>query len=129
MAPEISAVYKGLAQRRGFTLSLLGIPRFKKGRTDYFPRRRRGADSHGKSNRTGLEVAIKEAFASGTPILGICLGAQVVLDRSEEGDTPCLGIIAGKTVRFKLQDKSLKIPHIGWNYCQSDTTAPVTGRH
>ena len=47
--------------------------------------------------------------------MGICLGAQVVLDRSEEGDTPCLGLIAGTTVRFKLQDKSLKIPHIGWN--------------
>ena len=65
--------------------------------------------------RTGLGLAIKQAFLSGTPILGICLGAQVVLDRSEEGDTPCLGIITGTTVRFKLQDKSLKIPHIGWN--------------
>jgi len=65
--------------------------------------------------RTGLGEAIKQAFAAGTPILGICLGAQVVLDRSEEGDTPCLGLIAGTTVRFKLQDKSLKIPHIGWN--------------
>ena len=65
--------------------------------------------------RTGLGEAIKQAFAAGTPILGICLGAQVVLDRSEEGDTPCLGLISGTTVRFKLQDKSLKIPHIGWN--------------
>jgi imidazole glycerol-phosphate synthase subunit HisH len=65
--------------------------------------------------RTGLAIAIKEAFAAGIPILGICLGAQVVLDRSEEGNTPCLGIIRGTTVRFKLQDKSLKIPHIGWN--------------
>ena len=65
--------------------------------------------------QTGLGEAIKEAFAAGIPILGICLGAQVVLDSSEEGDTPCLGIIPGKTVRFKLQDKSLKIPHIGWN--------------
>jgi len=65
--------------------------------------------------RTGLGEAIKEVFAAGVPILGICLGAQVVLDSSEEGDTPCLGLIAGKTVRFKFQDKSLKIPHIGWN--------------
>ena len=65
--------------------------------------------------RTGLDVALKQAFASGIPILGICVGAQVVLDSSEEGDTPCLGLIAGKTVRFKFQDKSLKIPHIGWN--------------
>ena len=40
--------------------------------------------------RTGLATALKEAYATGIPILGICLGAQVVLDRSEEGDTPCL---------------------------------------
>ena len=65
--------------------------------------------------RTGLAAAIKEAFIAGIPILGICLGAQVILDSSEEGDTPCLGIIPGTTVRFKIQDKSLKIPHIGWN--------------
>jgi glutamine amidotransferase len=65
--------------------------------------------------RTGLATAIKQAFTEGIPILGICLGAQVVLDSSEEGDTRCLGIIPGKTVRLKLQDKVLKIPHIGWN--------------
>ena len=65
--------------------------------------------------RAGLDATIKEAFTAGIPILGICLGAQVVLDSSEEGDTACLGIIPGKTVRFKLQEKSLKIPHIGWN--------------
>ena len=65
--------------------------------------------------RTGLAEAIKQAFVSGTPILGICLGAQVVLDSSEEGDTPCLSLIPGKTVRFKIKDKSLKIPQIGWN--------------
>jgi glutamine amidotransferase len=65
--------------------------------------------------RTGLAGALKQAFMSGIPILGICLGAQVVLDSSEEGDTLCLGLIAGKTVRFHFQDKSLKIPHIGWN--------------
>ena len=63
--------------------------------------------------RTGLAVAIKQAFTAGIPILGICLGAQVVLDGSEEGDTPCLGIIPGKTVRFKLQDcRSWPIPEV-----------------
>ncbi len=65
--------------------------------------------------RTGLAEALKQVFLSGTPILGICLGAQVVLDSSEEGDTPCLGLIPGRTVRFKIKDKSLKIPQIGWN--------------
>ena len=65
--------------------------------------------------RTGLAVALNQAFESGVPILGICLGAQVVLDSSEEGDTPCLGLIAGVTVRFKFKEKLPKIPHMGWN--------------
>ena len=76
-------------------------------------------------NRTGLGVALKQAFAAGIPILGICIGAQVVLDRSEEGNTICLGLIPGTTVRFKMQDKSLKIPHIGWNNVQVMQAHPV----
>ncbi len=63
----------------------------------------------------GLDAALKDAVRSGVPVLGICLGAQVVLDRSEEGDTPCLGLIPGTTVRFRPPDASYKIPHIGWN--------------
>ena len=65
--------------------------------------------------KTGLDIAIKKAFKAGIPILGICLGAQVVLESSEEGRQKCLGLVPGKTVRFRLKDKTLKIPHIGWN--------------
>jgi glutamine amidotransferase len=65
--------------------------------------------------QTGLDTAIKNAFMSSVPVLGICLGAQIVLTDSEEGPQPCLGLVPGKTVRFKLEDKSLKIPHMGWN--------------
>ncbi|OGO01884.1 MAG: imidazole glycerol phosphate synthase, glutamine amidotransferase subunit, partial [Chloroflexi bacterium RBG_13_52_12] len=65
--------------------------------------------------KTGLDAALKNAFKSGVPVLGICLGAQVVLESSEEGLQQCLGLVPGKTVRFNLQDKSLKIPHMGWN--------------
>jgi len=65
--------------------------------------------------KIGLDIALKNAFKSGIPILGICLGAQIVMDSSEEGPQKCLGLVAGKTVRFKLKDKSLKIPHMGWN--------------
>jgi glutamine amidotransferase len=64
---------------------------------------------------TGLRDAVLEAFAAGTPILGICVGAQLVLDGSDEGPTAGLGIIAGRTRRFELDDRSLKIPHMGWN--------------
>ena len=62
-----------------------------------------------------LDIALREAFERGTPILGICLGAQIVLTYSEEGGTPCLDLIAGNCPRFRLADKSLKIPHMGWN--------------
>jgi glutamine amidotransferase len=63
----------------------------------------------------GLDVALKSAFVRGIPVLGICLGAQIVLKSSDEGPQKCLGLLAGKTVRFSLNDKSLKIPHMGWN--------------
>jgi glutamine amidotransferase len=63
----------------------------------------------------GLDEAIRNAVTSGVPVLGICLGAQIVLDRSEEGDQPCLGLLPGATVRFRPPDASYKIPHIGWN--------------
>jgi glutamine amidotransferase len=66
-------------------------------------------------SKMGLDVALKNAFKEGTPILGICLGAQIVLDSSEEGNQECLGLVPGKTVRFRLKDKLFKIPHMGWN--------------
>ncbi len=65
--------------------------------------------------KTGLDDALKNVFKAGIPILGICLGAQIILESSEEGNRKCLGLVAGKTVRFKLEDKLLKIPHMGWN--------------
>lgn len=63
----------------------------------------------------GLDTALVNAFNKGVPILGICLGAQIILDSSEEGDRKCLGLVSGKTVRFRLKDRLLKIPHMGWN--------------
>jgi len=64
---------------------------------------------------TGLDEALKEAFGKGAPILGICLGAQIVLERSEEGDVEAFGLVEGATVRFRLTNPTLKIPHMGWN--------------
>jgi glutamine amidotransferase len=68
----------------------------------------------------GVDRVIRDAHASGRPFLGLCLGTQIILDYSEEDDTPCLGIIPGSTRRFPrgLQDpdgRTLKIPHMGWN--------------
>jgi glutamine amidotransferase len=63
----------------------------------------------------GIDEALREAFVLGTPILGICLGTQIILSHSEEGETECLGLIKGIVKKFSLADKSLKIPHMGWN--------------
>jgi glutamine amidotransferase len=65
--------------------------------------------------RTHLDEALTTAARKGTPILGICLGAQIMLDRSEEGGVDSLGLIKGTSRRFALSDPSLKVPHIGWN--------------
>jgi len=64
---------------------------------------------------SGLDEALREAFGGGTPILGICLGAQIVLEFTDEGRRNCLGLIEGVCQRFDFPDRTLKIPHIGWN--------------
>ena len=62
-----------------------------------------------------LDQALKKAFDKGVPILGICLGAQVILEFSDENDnTPCLGLIPGRT-RALPRQPGLKIPHMCWN--------------
>jgi glutamine amidotransferase len=48
-------------------------------------------------------------------VLGICVGAQLLLDGSDEGPTHGLGVFAGRTRRLEPSDRSLKVPHIGWN--------------
>ena len=70
--------------------------------------------------RYGLDRVIKAEFAAGKPILGICIGSQIILSHSEENDTPCLGILEGLVRSFSPDRRSedglkLKIPHMGWN--------------
>lgn len=62
-----------------------------------------------------LDSALKDAYQKGTPILGICIGCQIVLSASEEGDTSGLDLMPGVCSRFRLKDEGLKIPHMGWN--------------
>jgi glutamine amidotransferase len=72
----------------------------------------------------GLDQALKEVYSRGTPILGICLGAQIILDHSEENDTSCLGLIPGRT-RALPRTPGLKIPHMGWNRVDFRGSHPV----
>ena len=67
----------------------------------------------------GLYEAVMDA-ARDKPFLGICIGLQMLFERSEEGDTPGLGILPGQVQRFAhaLHDDAghkLKVPHMGWN--------------
>lgn len=66
-------------------------------------------------NESGLrEVLDRKALQEGIPVLGICLGMQLLTRSSEEGELPGLGWVAAKTVRFPTRP-GLKVPHMGWN--------------
>ncbi len=63
----------------------------------------------------GLDTLLRdEIYPSGTPMLGICIGVQIIFETSEEDDATCLGIVEGSVKRF-CASAGLKIPQIGWN--------------
>ncbi|MEK5215543.1 imidazole glycerol phosphate synthase subunit HisH [Psychrobacillus sp. FSL H8-0487] len=64
-------------------------------------------------DRSGLSDYLKERVSDGIPLLGICLGMQLLLEKSEEGNVDCLGFLKGSVPEFT--DESEKIPHMGWN--------------
>ena len=66
----------------------------------------------------GLDQVIKTLKQ---PVLGICVGMQLLCTYSEEGDTTCLDIVPARVRRFS-QDLDLKVPHMGWNEIQSKRT-------
>lgn len=72
--------------------------------------------------RRDLLDPIREYIAAGRPFLGICLGLQLLLERTEEGDYPCLGIIPGQVRRLP---PGRKVPHIGWNRVAWQRRHPV----
>ena len=74
-----------------------------------------------KLNDIGMIPAIKEFVASGRPFLGICLGLQLLFEESDEGGkVKGLGILKGRVARFSGK---LKVPHMGWNELQVESTA------
>lgn len=71
-------------------------------------------DAMARLQETGLDKTVTSVVAAGTPLLGICLGMQLMFDRSEEnGVYGGLGLFPGTVKRFP--DTGLKIPHMGWN--------------
>lgn len=76
-------------------------------------------------HQRGLFQALLDFYASGKPILGICLGSQIVLEHTEEGDKDCLGIVPGCCERFDYIDRQFKVPHIGWNEIEIQKPHPM----
>lgn len=79
----------------------------------------------------GVDDVVREVIASERPLLGICVGMQVMLERSEEnGGVDCLGIIPGH-VKFFGRDlkgsaeEKLKVPHMGWNRVDQHQSHPM----
>lgn len=77
------------------------------------------ADGMAGLRRQGLDRVVQEVVARGIPLLGICLGMQMLFDESEEfGATPGLGLISGRVVpvpAISADERPQKIPHIGWS--------------
>ncbi|WP_019537107.1 imidazole glycerol phosphate synthase subunit HisH [Paenibacillus ginsengihumi] len=80
-------------------------------------------DAMAELSKAGLDEAVKRYAASGKPLLGICLGMQLLFSSSEEhGEHAGLGLLPGKVVRFQ---GSYKVPHMGWNRLAFRTDSPL----
>ena len=85
----------------------------------------------GNLEQTGLVPLLNEkALNEKVPVLGICLGMQMLSKRSEEGLKPGLGWIDAETIKFNLDPAlKLKVPHMGWNYIHIKRENPVVDMH
>jgi len=87
-------------------------------------------DCMGCLQESGLQEAILQA-AREKPLFGVCVGEQMLFDVSAEGNTPCLGLLPGKVVRFDLsgqlqEDGSrYKVPQMGWNRVRQSQAHPL----
>ena len=81
------------------------------------------ADSAMKAlERLGLVSALGQFIETGRPVLGVCLGQQLLMDWTEEGDIPCLGVVPGTAKRLPAGQK---VPHMGWNSVEFVSPHPL----
>lgn len=76
-------------------------------------------------NETGLADIVTECAVSGIPVLGICLGMQLLGRKSEEGELPGLSLIPFDCIRFRIPGSTLKIPHMGWDIVHMKQAHPI----
>lgn len=82
-------------------------------------------DAMREIRRRGLVEPIRQVIAEDKPFLGICLGLQLLFERSSEGgDYEGLGVVPGEVVRFDLP-REYKVPHMGWNQAKIRKPAPI----
>lgn len=76
---------------------------------------------------SGVDVALRDAVAGGRPLLGVCLGMQLLFDQMEEDNSAGLGLLPGDAPRLR---HAPKVPHMGWNSLTWDAqTLPPLARH
>ena len=109
---EVTVTGDGDALRRADKIILPGVGAF--------------GDTAAKLRVTGLDAVVIEEAKAGKPLLGICLGMQLLLERSlEYGEHAGLGLIPGDVVPLSPPD-GLKVPHMGWNALQfSELRSPI----
>ena len=80
-----------------------------------------------KINDSGIKKILDyKVLTEETPILGICLGMQLLTNSSEEGVEKGLGYINASAKRFHFKDKKMKVPHMGWNLVNKSTNSKLT---
>lgn len=120
---NLRSVYNALT-RLGFTVSVSDSPKdINDSRGIILPGVGAYRDAMKSLEDTGLVDCIKENVSEGKPILGICLGMQLLYEKSyEDGVWNGLGLLKGEIVRF---DNSVKVPHMGWNKLYEGTADPI----
>ncbi|MGV8057296.1 MAG: imidazole glycerol phosphate synthase subunit HisH [Smithellaceae bacterium] len=94
-----------------------------------FPGVGAAGDAMANLRQRKLDSWLRDWIKVGKPLMGICLGTQIILEYSEENDTKCVGLVNGTTKRFPdkmpSEGRSLKIPHMGWNSIELQRKHPV----
>jgi imidazole glycerol-phosphate synthase subunit HisH len=121
-AGNLRSLRTGL-ERAGATVTVTADPALVRGaRRVLVPGVGAAGPAMGALRAAGLADAIRAAAAAGAHLLGICLGMQLLFDRSEEGGVDCLGLLPGRVVAM---DFARRLPHMGWNDVTPDRRHPL----
>ena len=118
---SVSQAVKAAAEGSGWTVVVTSKPEeVRSAQRIVLPGQGAMRDCMRELRESGLQESVLEAAAN-KPMFGVCVGMQMLLDHSEEGDTPGLGLILGNVVKFDLEGRKqadgsrFKVPQMGWN--------------